>query len=301
MNEKPEWLKKITNLPEINTTMKFFGGHQQWVPYGWTAERETHFAFEIMIILAGTQHTDFDSRTYDFHAGDILLIPPGISHENSCVSTEGMRYFCVHFDMDDPGIQQNLLMYCPIQLRKDNIQFVKIEKILATYVELLAHTNFSLQEKLLVEKLLIELVICLLDYAAYEQEKIEASDNSSLILAKSIADTIQKNFRTFTEYPLEENRSLLSMGTIAEAMNISESTMLKVFKRVYSVSPKQYLDQLRYNESKFLLHQPTLSISEIAEVVGYQNLAHFSRQFKRWSSMSPKEYRDLNKMKVVKE
>lgn len=295
MNEKPEWLKKITNLPEINLNMKFFGGHQQKVTFGWIAKRETHFAFEIMIILEGVQHTDFDSRSYDFFEEDIILIPPGTSHENSCTSKDGMRYFCVHFDIDDPEIQQNLLMYCPIKLRKDNIVFTKIKEILESYVGLLEQEKFCLREKLLVERLLIELVICLLDYTTYEQQKMEASDNSSLVLAKSIADTIQKNFRTFTEYPLEENRSLLAMNLVSEAMNISESTMLKVFKKVYSVSPKHYLDQLRYNESKFLLHQPNLSISEIAEIIGYQNLSHFSRQFKKWGNMSPKEYRELNK------
>lgn len=294
MNEKPEWLKKIANLPEIDMNMKFFGGHQQKVPFGWVAERETHFAFEIMIILEGTQRTEFEGRSYDFVEGDIILIPPGTSHENSCVSKEGMRYFCVHFDIDDPGIQQNLLMYCPIKLSKDNDFFQEIERVLYTYIKLLEKDDFSLREKLLVEKLLIELVLSLLDYATFEQEKMATSDNSTLVLAKSIADTIQQNFRSFTEYPLEENRQLISMNYIAASLNISESTMLKVFRKVYSVSPKRYLDQLRYNQSKFLLHQPKLSVNEIAEIIGYQNLSHFSRQFKKWSNLSPKEYREAN-------
>lgn len=294
MNEKPEWLKKIANLPEIDMNMKFFGGHQQKVPFGWVAERETHFAFEIMIILEGTQRTEFEGRSYDFVEGDIILIPPGTSHENSCVSKEGMRYFCVHFDIDDPGIQQNLLMYCPIKLSKDNDFFQEIERVLYTYIKLLEKDDFSLREKLLIEKLLIELVLSLLDYATFEQEKMATSDNSTLVLAKSIADTIQQNFRSFTEYPLKENRQLISMNYIAASLNISESTMLKVFRKVYSVSPKKYLDQLRYNQSKFLLHQPKLSVNEIAEIIGYQNLSHFSRQFKKWSNLSPKEYREAN-------
>ena len=297
MNEKPEWLKKIANLPEINMNMKFFGGHQQKVSFGWTAKRETHFAFEIMIILEGIQRTEFEGRFYDFYEDEIILIPPGASHENSCISKEGMRYFCVHFDIDDPGIQQNLLMYCPIKLSKDNEFFQEIKKVLYTYIELLEQEEFSLREKLLVEKLLIELVLSLLDYATFEQEKLAASDNSTMVLAKSIADTIHQNFRAFTEYPLEENRQLLSMNYIADSLNISESTMLKVFRKIYSVSPKKYLDQLRYNESKFLLHQPKLSVNEIAEIIGYQNLSHFSRQFKKWSNLSPKEYRKANNQK----
>ena len=106
----------------------------------------------------------------------------------------------------------------------------------------------------MTEKLLIELMLSLYDYTLLEQNIATLSDNSSLILAKSIADTIQQNFRTFTKQPIKENQQLLSMHEIAYALNISESTMLKVFRKVYSISPKNYLDQLRYNESKFLLH-----------------------------------------------
>ena len=114
----------------------------------------------------------------------------------------------------------------------------------------------------MTEKLLIELMLSLYDYTLLEQNIATLSDNSSLILAKSIADTIQQNFRTFTKQPIKENQQLLSMHEIAYSLNISESTMLKVFRKVYSISPKNYLDQLHYNESKFLLHQPNLPISE---------------------------------------
>lgn len=295
MNRTPEWLKKITKLPDISMNIRCFGGHKQTVPYLWTAERETHYAFEVMLILDGFQHTNFNNRECDFCKEDIVLIPPGLSHENSCIAEEGLTYFCMHFDIDDPSIQQKLLMYCPILLRKENQAYCQIEEILRIYVNLLDHTEVTLKEKLLVEKLLIELVMGLLDYADYEEGKLENTDNSSLILAKTIADTIQDSFQNFTRYPYEYNKHFLSMNYLAKSLNISESTMLKVFKRVYSVSPKQYLDQLRYNEAKFLLHQPKLSISEIAEIIGYQSVSHFSRQFKVWSGYSPKQYQQLSK------
>ena len=50
----------------------------------------------------------------------------------------------------------------------------------------------------MTEKLLIELMLSLYDYTLLDQNIATLSDNSSLILAKSIADTIQQNFRTFT-------------------------------------------------------------------------------------------------------
>lgn len=49
---------------------------------------------------------------------------------------------------------------------------------------------------------------------------------------------------------------------------------------MYFISPKQFLNQLKFNEAKYLLNQPEMSIQEIAECIGYQDVSHFSRQFK---------------------
>src|SRR5690625_4745139 len=114
MNITPDWLKSIVHIPDIYTNIKLFGGHKQTVPYQWKAKREAHFAFEIIYILSGTQRTEFSNISYDFDEGDVVIIFPGLSHENKCISKEGMTYFCIHFDIDDPTIQQKLLMYCPL-------------------------------------------------------------------------------------------------------------------------------------------------------------------------------------------
>lgn len=291
MNEVPEWLEKITNLPNIDNNIRTFGGHKRWVPKGWSIPTETHFAFEIIMIVSGTQKTVFEGRSMKFQAGDIVLIPPGTVHENFCVSEEGMEYFCVHFDIDDPKIQQKILMYCPILLEHGNSVFPQIEAIIRNYIQLLDEESFSIQEKLNVEINLLKLVLSLVNYAKEVEIQIDHSDNTSLILAKTIAETIQKNFRLFTREPKSANEYLLSMEFVANSLNISKSTMLKAFKKVYSISPKKYLDQIKYNEAKFLLHQPKVSINEISEVLGYKNASHFSRQFKSWSQISPKDYR----------
>lgn len=192
-------------------------------------------------------------------------------------------------------IQQKLLMYCPLLLRKENPAYTRLEIIIQDYLTILAMKKFEIKDKLRVQQLVIELVIQLLEYADYEQVEVKSSDNLTLILATEIAEALQANLRQFIKEPKEENLSLLSLQQMADDFNISESTMLKVFKKVYAVSPKYYLDQLRYNESRYLLHQPSLSVGEISEVIGYQNASHFSRQFKKWNGQSPKEYRQNRK------
>ncbi|WP_420795073.1 helix-turn-helix domain-containing protein [Paenibacillus terrae] len=57
------------------------------------------------------------------------------------------------------------------------------------------------------------------------------------------------------------------------------------------MSPRTYLSGLKLQEAKILLQQPKTSLNEIANQLGYKNLSHFSRQFKRWTGLSPTEFR----------
>lgn len=256
MHPTPEWLTKIPNLPELNDNIKFFGGHKQTVDYHWEVKWESHLAFEILIILNGVQDTQFSSHHFRVKTEDIMLIPPGVDHKNSCISKGGMTYFCVHFDIDNPTIQQRLISKCPILLDRENPAYDTIRHILYAFIEQLDRLEMTVREMLLNEKLLLELIISLIDYADYVDtldHEFAASNNSVLILAKSIADMIQYNFDQYTIMPSEEKRYLLSLEYAAQKLNISESTMLKTFKKIYLISPKQYLDQLRFNLSKYLL------------------------------------------------
>ncbi|MGX4686091.1 AraC family transcriptional regulator [Vagococcus sp. JNUCC 83] len=291
MNKKPIWLESIVNLPDIDINIKSFGGHKQEVTYPWSVETETHFVFEIMLIISGQQKTTFEGFTTYSSENSIMLIPPGMAHTNSCESKNGLSYFCLHFDISDPSIQQALLMYCPISLDKNNKYFEDIKNVLYNYVFLLERQEFNLQDKLYVEKQLIELILSLVNYADCEEKNENVSNGTALVLAKQIGNCIQSNFRKFTEAPTDENRYLLSIPYVAKELGMSESMMLKEFKKVYFISPKNYLDKLRFNEARFLLQQPKLSINEISEIVGYQNVSHFSRQFKKWSGYSPNKYK----------
>ncbi|MGP3782803.1 helix-turn-helix domain-containing protein [Paenibacillus sp. 1A_MP2] len=66
---------------------------------------------------------------------------------------------------------------------------------------------------------------------------------------------------------------------------------METFQKVYGISPRKYLSELKLHEAKQLIHQPDLNLTRVAAMLGYSSLAHFSRQFRRWTGMSPSEYR----------
>lgn len=83
----------------------------------------------------------------------------------------------------------------------------------------------------------------------------------------------------------------ISIQQIIASLGISPNYGLEVFQKIYRMSPRKYLSDLKLQEAKVLLQQPEISLNEISNRLGYKNLSHFSRQFKRWTGLNPTEFR----------
>ena len=64
-----------------------------------------------------------------------------------------------------------------------------------------------------------------------------------------------------------------------------------VFKREYGISPINYMISRRIDESKYLLAETDLSMSQIAQLLGFSSLSYFSQVFRKTNGISPMEYR----------
>lgn len=86
----------------------------------------------------------------------------------------------------------------------------------------------------------------------------------------------------------------IELERIASTAFMSRFHYVRIFKRVYGLSPRQYLKNLRINRGKELLKQD-LSITQVCIEVGYDSLPTFCNAFKKGTGYSPKEYQDRNK------
>jgi two-component system response regulator YesN len=94
--------------------------------------------------------------------------------------------------------------------------------------------------------------------------------------------------KAYIEGNFNEN---ISLKSIASAFYMNPVYMGQLFKKTYGVYFKEFLLQLRIDESKKLLRQTTLRVYEIAEKVGFRNSDYFVTQFEKQESMTPTEYR----------
>ncbi len=94
---------------------------------------------------------------------------------------------------------------------------------------------------------------------------------------------------------MEKNLSeKIELEKIASAAFMSQFHYIRTFKKVYGLSPRQFLKDLRINKGKELLKHG-LNVSQVCFEVGYESLPTFCNAFKRATGYSPREYQNLNK------
>ncbi|GAB7079122.1 AraC family transcriptional regulator [Megalodesulfovibrio paquesii] len=75
---------------------------------------------------------------------------------------------------------------------------------------------------------------------------------------------------------------------LAGEVNMSASAFHRAFKQVTSLSPIQYVKQVRLNMAKNLLVDQGFRASDAARQVGYESVSQFNREFKRYFGASPR-------------
>ena len=76
-----------------------------------------------------------------------------------------------------------------------------------------------------------------------------------------------------------------------QLLNISEGWFIQNFKQYTNSTPAQYLLSLRIHNAKVLLESTNYNVTEISNIIGYENPLYFSRIFKKQTGFSPSEYR----------
>lgn len=93
---------------------------------------------------------------------------------------------------------------------------------------------------------------------------------------------------------IEENYSKrLKLSDVADNVYVSQWHLSKLLNKYTEQSFSELLNKVRVEKAKELLNDPSLRISDIAEEIGFLDMAHFSRVFKKLVGVSANEYRNM--------
>lgn len=98
--------------------------------------------------------------------------------------------------------------------------------------------------------------------------------------------------RNALQYMEEHYSEKLTLGKVAEETFVSQWHLSKLLNRQEEKNFSEILNKIRVAHAKELMKEKAYRIGDIAELVGFTDVAHFSRVFKKLEGISANEYRN---------
>lgn len=233
---------------------------------------------EIFCIFSGKGKLSFRGKKYCLEKGQIIVLPADEPHAYSSDEKEPLGISWVEFyGGDSKRIIKHIV----------DVQGVILEgKIFAEVCAALG----TLQQKLMndeKQEVSLELYRMLLILMK----------NKNRIFMGELSQDIEANFQRAEAYIDAHLKEKITNRQMADICGLSVSYFIKQFKRVYRMSPQEYIMQRRIRKSRDLLMQTELSMDEIREKLGFCNSSHFIRRFKEKEGITPLQYRERYQIK----
>lgn len=128
-----------------------------------------------------------------------------------------------------------------------------------------------------------------------KQEKTAAKE--AVLDLNLPADRKKFLIREAERYIRENYAEKLTLEQVAQQVYVTPAYLSRLFSEIDGMGFSDYLTRVRMEEAKRLLHTRRKKIYEIAEQVGYRDVKHFIRVFRKLEQCTPTEYRERNLLK----
>ncbi|MFI3207511.1 MAG: AraC family transcriptional regulator [Eubacteriales bacterium] len=97
------------------------------------------------------------------------------------------------------------------------------------------------------------------------------------------------------QYVHSHYQEKITLESIANMVFITPTYFSKIFKEEMDVSFVTFLNDVRVNQSKMLLRDDNIKLSDVAQRVGFEDQSYFTKVFKKTTNMTPMQYRKMRK------
>ena len=109
---------------------------------------------------------------------------------------------------------------------------------------------------------------------------IHNAELNSDIYIEAAVNYIKTNFSTS-----------MTVTDLTDVLGISQPYLYRIFKEKFGKSPKQYMNDYRIEQAKQLLKKTDITVTQVANSVGFSDVLSFSRFFTSKTGVSPQKYR----------
>lgn len=231
--------------------------------------------YQLLYVAAGKTHFYFDGQERIVTAGHMVLYQPRQEQKYDYFVKDNPHVYWVHFTGNDV---KNILRNYDIPL--DSPVFF---------------SGVSPMYENLFKDMIHELQLCKTNF----QELLTMYLRQMFIMIKRISETtqtvtssyIQEEMDFARRYFTENYNENISIKEYAASRNMSVSWLQRKFKEAFHISPMQYLVSVRMKIATELLEDSNYNITQIANIIGYDDPLYFSRLYNKVRGVSPTQYR----------
>lgn len=257
---------RIQTAVDIQFKMELLGILRAEPGYS-SAEVHRHPFFEIFYIEKGAFEVQIGQRIETVSEGDVFVISPDYLHSFTCDAGATLLYAGLFFSSAAGGA------YPPCFRVKDK----------------------SLAERL--EKVCIEADGQGADFLAQSAGALMSPLGEMLLSffpgsSRGTEDVLSAKIKNYLHRHMCEN---ITVKDIAAALYMNHHYLGEYFKKHNGVTVKEYLLELRMQKAFKLLKEDKLTVSQIAEALGFDTVQYFSTKFKAYYGMTTAKYRQTLK------
>lgn len=268
MNRIPFYIKNIYAVPE-----PFDRFHVVVRGENFHLATHTEIKFHIYLMMEGNLDITMGSEKVSISKGQVFIIPPGVEHE--LYSAKG--YFQIGFDVKDVSDPYHIIEKLH-EICKNKAVKLQVSHFPAPdYLTVQMLTDMSPLNRLKVISRMNSLLIDIIETA---EKKVNPE-------SASMAD-FRKRFVEVAESCCNHQKSLEEICSI---MNFSKTHLERLVKQEFQCSVMEYVNRLRFVRLCSQLVVSDKTLTQLAEENGFYDSAHLCVFFKKYSGMTPAQYR----------
>jgi AraC-like DNA-binding protein/quercetin dioxygenase-like cupin family protein len=247
-----------------------------------------HEEFQISYIIAGAGTLIVGDSIHNYEEGDIFIFDENLPHVFKSDSSK------IDFS------HMKTIFFTKAAFGRDFFEIEELKPLLSFFKK--AENGFKVLsnkrsahkifENLFITSKLDRFILFFQLLKVLKQSKIEPL--SSFISDKKYSDNEGRRMSAVLEFTMNHFQKEITLDTISQEAAMTKNAFCKYFKKRTNKTYMTFLNELRIEEaSKLLQVQKDLSITEIAEACGFQNISNFNRKFRRIKGKTPRDFRKI--------
>lgn len=246
-----------------------------------------HDYTELAYILSGKGKYLVNGVEYDVEAGDLIICNPGVMHTHIVTNTKEptIEFIAGFTNFHFKNMPPNTIMTKDGSCIINTTAQLKQDLMMHCYAMLAEKESCNLGKYFMFKTHLMQMLLLIMRDIVGDEDSGQKKCNF---------ESYNKNYavKQIINYLNENYDQKISLEQIAHNMYLSPVYISKIFKEETGESPINYLIKIRLEKAREILVQSDYnSIKSIANQVGYEDVYHFSKLFKKYYGVSPLNYR----------